>query len=300
MPERSERNHPLVVFACGLWLAGLLLPADAESAQPTDRDRLSWSFSLDGVFNGTLHVRDATGELAAYEVDCSFEVEPEAEAEEDPESPSLRALELPGYPNPVLVGECTVGAHSRMVVVFDPVADPVDPVLVRIGSFVAHAEPTAHGLSVSYDQRCDDCEDGFETVTDYWPATADDPVARVRALYDGPASGIFFLDEPETMRQVLSPTLVDLLLADRRGRPMGNLDFDPVVNGQDAQLRDLEFSPAVIERDAARVTVTFRNFDQPNTLVYSLLRESSGWRVDDVTATEGAAVWLLSDILRGK
>ena len=71
---------------------------------------------------------------------------------------------------------------------------------------------------------------------------------------------------------------------------VGPIDFDIFVNGQDYELHDLQIGAPTQETagEAADVPVTFRNFDQPESLVFHVVKENGGWKINDIDAlTEG-------------
>ncbi len=76
----------------------------------------------------------------------------------------------------------------------------------------------------------------------------------------------------------------------------GRLGFDPLYNGQDAEISrlriasDPDFRPL---RGTAFVRVTFRNFGQPNRLVFVLKRNARAeWRIVDIETRD----WTLSEM----
>lgn len=63
---------------------------------------------------------------------------------------------------------------------------------------------------------------------------------------------------------------------------IGVIDFDIFYNTQDPDIKNLSVGAAKIEGDKATVPVTFQNYDRKENLIYSLVREKSGWRVSDI------------------
>ena len=116
------------------------------------------------------------------------------------------------------------------------------------------------------------------------PAFAyDQPRDVIMALYTS------FLDaasweytDPAPLQSAGLNALIELDRKDANGE-IGRLDFDPYVVGQDFLLTDFEVGAIEEMSGTARVTVTFRNFDAPETNVFTLVRETDGWKIDDVT-----------------
>ena len=126
-----------------------------------------------------------------------------------------------------------------------------------------------------------------------------DPVAAVRALYEDDCA------VPD--RIPLTPRLEALFRAEDERRelhdePLGRIDFDWVVNGQDALISDVavegsEVSLALPDEPARMVVIArFANFKQPQELVYYWEKGADGWRLDDVVH-RGEYAWSLSLLL---
>jgi hypothetical protein len=123
--------------------------------------------------------------------------------------------------------------------------------------------------------------------------------AVVRDIY---ASGRGLGDGASDLRRWMAPALfADLMemreLEQQVSFPM--IDFDPVIDGQDADLSAFEYETRLTEGGAESV-VRFRNFGEPVRLTYSLVETPDGWRVTDIwkiapTREEG---WRLSELIR--
>lgn len=81
---------------------------------------------------------------------------------------------------------------------------------------------------------------------------------------------------------------------------VGRLDFDPFIDGQDGDVRDLKLAATPRGADQAEVVATFRSFKTPRRLVFAMRRDSGAWRIDDISAAHKGSNWRLSDILLGK
>lgn len=132
------------------------------------------------------------------------------------------------------------------------------------------------------------------------PALAfDTPRALIEAVY-APYLSDQIPDDESAWR---SAGLNALYKADEDRTPegeMGALDFDPYVDGQDFQLADLVIDEPAIEGDKATVKVTFTNMGEPREMLYSLVLEADGWKVDDLESLSGEYPYRLSEILAGE
>ena len=91
-----------------------------------------------------------------------------------------------------------------------------------------------------------------------------------------------------SIKRTFSTALAALLFANTRlqvkTQSVGCLESDPFIVGQDYQITALQVSSVVDPATPSRATVTaaFHNFDAPRVVSYTMLREPSGWRIDDL------------------
>jgi len=71
---------------------------------------------------------------------------------------------------------------------------------------------------------------------------------------------------------------------------VGVLDFDPFYNAQDIEIKNFKIGAPKIEGDKAEVVVTFQNFDRKDTLIYTLTRQNSAWKISDIKYTDGSTL----------
>ncbi|HTJ57065.1 MAG TPA: DUF3828 domain-containing protein [Devosiaceae bacterium] len=78
---------------------------------------------------------------------------------------------------------------------------------------------------------------------------------------------------------------------------VGPVDFDVFVNGQDYQLSELKIGDPAPEGEGVSVPVTFKNFNDPQSLVYHLVREGGGWKINDIESLTPGSTWRLTTLL---
>lgn len=124
-------------------------------------------------------------------------------------------------------------------------------------------------------------------------ATQDEQVATVRALYaryaaeaaiDDTAPPTLATAPPAVLRQHLTEALTRLWLRDRdcvkRTQEICRIDFAVLWDSQDPTGTRVNLAWDAAQ---ARVTATLRRVDgSTRVLAYSLARETSGWRIDDI------------------
>jgi hypothetical protein len=131
-----------------------------------------------------------------------------------------------------------------------------------------------------------------------------DPKALVAAIYEPFTRH----EQPADLQQFYSKHLKQLFAEKRGGESFAsaslksgstgpNADFDPFVNASSYLLADLNISDPVAIGQRAMVLVSYHNFDHPSLLSLSLLKETDGWKVDDVSSLGDDQHWLLSWLL---
>lgn len=114
------------------------------------------------------------------------------------------------------------------------------------------------------------------------------PAAMVRALYDP------YLTEGATFpafgslpwSSSLSAEL-DAMSARSEALNEPILDFDPVIDAQDYQLANVAVSTdGMVENSHATVRASFTNMGQAREVVYDLVWENNGWRIDNIRTPE--------------
>lgn len=63
---------------------------------------------------------------------------------------------------------------------------------------------------------------------------------------------------------------------------VGNIDFDPLFNAQDTQIKNFRVGASVVKGNSAIVPVTFMNFDQKVRIEFRLVNTRAGWKVSNI------------------
>jgi hypothetical protein len=92
--------------------------------------------------------------------------------------------------------------------------------------------------------------------------------------------------------------LADLIWKDARASKgeVGALDGDPLYNAQDMKIKRFSIGSPKYSNGGAEVRVSFENFGKKNELVFQLVKDRNGWRIDDIKYDDGTT---LTGILGG-
>jgi hypothetical protein len=149
------------------------------------------------------------------------------------------------------------------------------------------------------------------------PVTADDPVAIVNAIYTraakgkGNSGGGFVIDGKAAKAKYLSKSLIELWAkadAHTKKGDIGPMEFHPVSNSQDPDIKSFKVATEKLDADTALIAVTIDEHRQERekpadkVIRYTFVRETAGWKIDDISGAADGEPWsvraLLTDFLK--
>jgi hypothetical protein len=146
------------------------------------------------------------------------------------------------------------------------------------------------------------------------PPSANDPVAIVTSIYTratkgrGDGGGGFVIENKAAKAKYLSKSLIELWAKADAHTPKGDVgpvDFDPVTNSQDPDVKSFKVDAEKLETDkaviAGRNTPPRKGADQ--VVRYAFVHEGDKWRIDDIKGASDGEPWsiraMLEDSLKG-
>jgi hypothetical protein len=141
---------------------------------------------------------------------------------------------------------------------------------------------------------------------------ADDPAGIVTAIYTraakgkGDGGGGFVIENKAARAKYLSKSLVALWAKADARTPKGDVgpvDFDPVTNSQDPDVKSFKVVAEKQEADKATITVTIDGYQGPRpkpadqTMRYDLVREAGLWKIDDIKGSADGEPWSIRGML---
>ena len=144
-------------------------------------------------------------------------------------------------------------------------------------------------------------------------AAPDDPVGIVTAIYTraakgkGDGGGGFVIENKAAKAKYLSKSLVALWAkADARTRKgdVGPIDFDPVTNSQDPDVKSFKVVAEKQEADKATVAATIDSHQREartkaadKTIRYDFVHEAGQWKIDDIKGAVDGSPWSVGALL---
>jgi Protein of unknown function (DUF3828) len=143
------------------------------------------------------------------------------------------------------------------------------------------------------------------------PPTADDPAVIVTAIYTraakgkGDGGGAFVIENNAAKAKYLSKSLVALWARADARTPKGDVgpvDFDPVTNSQEPDVKSFKVVAEKQEAEKATIAVTIdghrareRRADQ--IVRYDFVREAGLWKIDDIRGAADGKPWSIRGML---
>src|SRR5277367_4744144 len=144
------------------------------------------------------------------------------------------------------------------------------------------------------------------------PATSDDPVAIVTAIYTraakgkGDGGGGFVYEDKAAKAKFLSKSLIALWAKADAHTPKGDVgpvDFDPVTNSQDPDVKSFKVDAEKLMADKAVIAVTMEDGYTPprkpadHVVRYDFVRDGGKWKIDDITGSSDGEPWSVRAML---
>jgi hypothetical protein len=138
-----------------------------------------------------------------------------------------------------------------------------------------------------------------------------DPVAIITAIYTrvakgkGDGGGGFVVENKVAKTKYLSKSLVQLWAKADAHTPKGDvgpIDFDPVTNSQDPDVKSFKVDAEKLEADKALIAVTMTGHGAPRkaedeVVRYELAREGKDWKIDDIKGASDGEPWSIRAML---
>jgi len=140
----------------------------------------------------------------------------------------------------------------------------------------------------------------------------DDPVAIVNAIYSraargkGDGGGGFVVETKAAKAKYLSKSLIALWAKADAHTPKGDVgpvDFDPVANSQEPDVKSFKVDTEKSESDKATIAVTITGHNTPQrkaadqTVRYEFVRDGAAWRIDDIKGASDGEPWSIRGLL---
>jgi hypothetical protein len=144
------------------------------------------------------------------------------------------------------------------------------------------------------------------------PPSANDPAAIVNAIYTraakgkGDGGGGFVIENKAAKAKYLSKSLIELWAKADAHTPKGDVgpvDFDPVTNSQELDVKSFKVDAEKLDADKAIIAVTITGRNTPlrkgadQVVRYEFVREADKWKIDDIKGASDGEPWSIRTML---
>ena len=140
----------------------------------------------------------------------------------------------------------------------------------------------------------------------------DDPAGIITAIYTraakgrGDSGGAFIIENKAAKAKYLSKSMVELWAKADAHTPKGDVgpvDFDPVTNSQEPDVKAFKVVAEKLEAEKAIIAATITGRNTPSrkpadrTVRYDFVRDTGAWKIDDIKGASDGEPWSIRDML---
>jgi len=128
--------------------------------------------------------------------------------------------------------------------------------------------------------------------------TGKDLVAQLYKEHSGKSDPLQYPASKKLLQNYFHKALLDLYLKDQEDSKgeVGKIDFDPLYDAQDLQIKDFSLVVLNNKKDSGYVAARFKNMGVEQQVLFALQSTKAGWRIADIQYKDGRS---LLKILKG-
>src|SRR6516225_2199899 len=114
-------------------------------------------------------------------------------------------------------------------------------------------------------------------------------VTDLYSAHKGKADPLQYPASKKLLGAYFEKGLLSLFLKDQsesKGE-VGKLDFDPLYDAQDFDIKDFSIALVAQQKDSAEVAASFKNIGTNEKIVFLLSNTAQGWRITDIKYSDG-------------
>ncbi len=123
-------------------------------------------------------------------------------------------------------------------------------------------------------------------------ATPEALVVKLYKAHDAEKSPFFQDKDRALVDHYFTKELAELMWKDIKASKgeVGAIDFDPLYNAQDTEIKNFAINPAKVDGGKATLVVNFTNFDKKTHITFKLAQQGDAWKISDIQYPEGHAL----------
>lgn len=131
-------------------------------------------------------------------------------------------------------------------------------------------------------------------------ASPETVVGELYKLHDTQKGPFFQSKDRGLVDRFFTKTIADLIWKNNNGPKgeMGAIDFDPLYDAQDTDIKELKFTAADVKESTATVTANFTNFGEKRSIEFLMKLDGDKWKIDDIKYTDMTLLAVLKDFYK--
>lgn len=122
-------------------------------------------------------------------------------------------------------------------------------------------------------------------------------VSELYKLHDARKGPFFQSKDRGLVDRFFTKTIADMIWRSNNGPEgeIGAIDFDPLYDAQDVEIKELKFAASDVKENEATVTASFLNFSDKRSVKFLMKRVGETWKIDDIKYTDMTLLGILKD-----
>lgn len=145
----------------------------ADPINPIAPQQWRWQIDTAGYAESKVSIYIGEERIISYLIECNLE---NNQSDGSDEQSQIAKVVSNNNNYGLLLITCTVGAHSKLVQIYNPINESSEPVFSKVGSYQAGWKVEEHQLFVFYDEPCSENKhnndvtcDQYQQVLKKWP-----------------------------------------------------------------------------------------------------------------------------------
>lgn len=131
-------------------------------------------------------------------------------------------------------------------------------------------------------------------------ASPETVVSELYKLHDAQKGPFFQSKDRGLVDRFFTKPIADLIWKNNNGPEgeIGAIDFDPLYDAQDTDIKGLAFSASDVKENTAAVTVSFTNFGEKRSIKFLMKLDGDRWKIEDIKYSDMTLLAVLKDFYK--
>jgi len=125
-------------------------------------------------------------------------------------------------------------------------------------------------------------------------------ISELYKLHDAQKGPFFQAKDRALVDRFFTKAIADLIWKNNNGPEgeIGAIDFDPLYDAQDTDIKGLAFTASDVKENTAAVTANFTNFGEKRSIKFLMKLDGDKWKIDDIKYSHSTLLAVLKDFYK--